>query len=101
MPTPGSSSLAQLVALAEQLVAAADREHDRAAVAPPRAARRAWSRHVLGHRDLVAVLAAAHVEEVVGRGVQRLADWPEAASSKPRPRHSQRARRTAMLPRSA
>src|SRR5581483_34427 len=66
-------ALAELVAVAEELVAAADgQEHgavrggrrDRLALGPP---------HVLGHQRLVAVLPAADVEQVVGRWVEALA----------------------------
>jgi kynurenine formamidase len=65
--------LAELVAVAEQLVAAADGEQH-SAVGDRRGERVALAiRHVGGDGALVAVLAAADVEEVVGAGVDRLA----------------------------
>ncbi len=72
-PEPGQALLAQLVAVAEQLVAAADGEQD-GSVVDRRRQRLALARdHVGGDGTLVAVLAAAEVEEVVGRGVDALA----------------------------
>ena len=71
MPRPGQPLLAELVAVAEQLVAAADGEQD-GAVVDGRGERLALGRdHVGGDRALVAVLAAADVEQVVGGGVER------------------------------
>src|SRR5918996_4489536 len=69
----GQLLVAQLVARAEQLVPAADREHDGSAVG--RGVERVALRghHVARHEHLVAVLAAAHVEEVVRVRVERLA----------------------------
>ena len=63
-----------LVGVAEQLVAAAHGEHHGAAVG--RAVEGVALRlgHVVGHGGLVAVLAAAHVEEVVRVRVERLAE---------------------------
>ena len=92
---------AELVRVAEQLVAAADGEHHRAAArgGVERVALRGL--HVVRDGDLVAILPAAHVDEVVRVRVEPLAErWRRHARS-PMPRHSQRARSTAMLPRSA
>ena len=64
-PDSGQLLVAELVAAAEQLVAAADRQ-DHGAVVGRRVERIALrGEHVAGDRHLVAVLAAAHVEEVV------------------------------------
>ena len=65
--------VAELVAVAEELIAAADGEHDGAV--PGRAGNRvALGRdHVCGHDLLVAVLAAADVDEVVRGGVETFA----------------------------
>ena len=69
---------------------------------PPRRARRAWSRSMSSATSsLVAVLAAADVDQVVGAGVEALAGAGGRRSSKPIPRHSQRRCRKRMLPRSA
>ena len=90
----GQLLAAELVGVAEQLVAAADRQHDRAA-AGRRVQRLALGRrHVVRHGDLVAVLAAAHVEEVVGVRVERLAaGWPRRARTRARATRSARAGR--------
>ena len=61
-----------LVGVAEQLVAAADGEHDGAAVRGRMEGVALCVRHVVGDRRLVAVLAAADVEEVMGVGVEWL-----------------------------
>ena len=69
---------------------------------PRRGARRAWSRPCrAATADLVAILAAAHVEEVVRVRVDRVARATPRRARSRCPRHSQRARSTAMLPRSA
>src|SRR6185437_9239937 len=70
---PGQRLLAQLVALAEQLVAAADGEEDCAVVDRLRKRRALGLDHVGGDGALVAVLAAADVEEVVRARIDRLA----------------------------
>src|SRR4029078_3960551 len=64
----------EAVGAPEQLIAAADAEHDR--VARRRALERValGGEQVLGAQALVAVLAAAEVEEVVGVGIERLAE---------------------------
>ena len=91
---------AQLVGVAEQLVAAADREDDAPALG--RGVQRVAldGRQVLRAQLLVTVLTAAEVEEVVGVRIDLVA---EAApdSSKPIPRHSQRRSSSSRLPRSA
>ncbi len=92
--------LAELVAVAEQLVAAADGEQGGAVVDRRRERLALAGDQVGGDHALVAVLAAADVDEVVGGGVDRLAD-PAPAWLKPIPRHSQRRCRKRMLPRSA
>ena len=68
-----ASPLAQLVGVAEQLVAAADGEHHGATLG--RRVKRVALRlgHVPGHGHLVAILAAAEVEEVVRGRVDRVA----------------------------
>ena len=72
-PRPAIRSLAELVAVPEELVAAADREHD-GAVGDRRRERLALApQHVPGDQALVAVLAAADVDQVVGAGVEALA----------------------------
>ena len=73
-PDAGQLLAAELVGVAEQLVAAADGEHDRAAVGRGVEGVALGGDHVVRDGDLVAVLAAAHVEEVVGVRVERLAE---------------------------
>ena len=97
----GDLVVAELVAVAEQLKAAADAEHDRAA------RRRRVQRVALGLDEvqraqaLVAVLAAAEVEEVVGVGVDRVAEaGGRHARSRSRATRSG-ARACSRLPRSA
>ena len=72
-PEPLDPLVAELVAVAEKLVAAAYREHH----GPVRHGRRepvALRRdHVGGHQPLVAILAAADVDQVVRRGVDPVA----------------------------
>jgi hypothetical protein len=64
-PQPRQLLLAELVAVAEQLIAAADRQQG-GAVVDRRGQRRPLGRdHVGRHHALVAVLAAADVEEIV------------------------------------
>ena len=92
--------LAELVAVAEQLIAAADREHDGAVVDRGRDRLALGLTHVRGDQLLVAVLAAADVEQVVRAG-SKLSPGPTSACSKSIPRHSQRRRKKSMLPRSA
>src|SRR6187200_621897 len=65
--------LAELVAVAEQLVAAADRQEDGAVVGRGGDRLLLAGDHVGGDGALVAVLAAADVEEIVGGRVDRLA----------------------------
>ena len=73
-PTPGQPLVAELVAVAEQLQAAADGEHDGAA-AGRGVQRVALDRgEVARAQRLVAVLPAADVEEVVRLGIDRVAD---------------------------
>ena len=73
MPSPGIDSLAELVAVAEQLVAAADGEQ-RGAVLDGGGDRVALgAQHVLGDEHLVAVLAAADVDQVVLGRVEAVA----------------------------
>ena len=72
---PGELLAVQLVRVAEQLIAAAHGQHDRTAVRRPVERLALGIGHVARDGDLVAVLAAAHVEEVVGVAVERL---PEA-----------------------
>ena len=92
-PTPGSRSSPELVAVAQQLQPAADREHDRAAV------RRGVQRVALDRREvaraqrLVAVLAAAEVEEVVRVGVDLVAD-ARAGAARSRARATRSGART-------
>ena len=100
-PEPGDPLVAELVAVAEQLVAAADGEHRGAVVDRGRERVALGREHVLGDQPLVAVLAAADVDQVVGAGVEALARARRPRSSNPIPRHSQRRRRKRMLPRSA
>ena len=87
--------------MAEELVAAADGEHGGAVADGGSSASRLVVDHVGGHHALVAVLAAADVEEVVSAGVEALARPGSRRSEKPIPRHSQRRCRKSMLPRSA
>ena len=91
---------AQRVGVPEQLVAAAHAEHERAARSGRVQTVALGLDQVLGAQALVAVLAAADVEEVVRVRVERLAQAAEA-SSKPIPRHAQRRSSTIRLPRSA
>ena len=58
-------------------------------------------REVLGAQHLVAILAAADVEEVVGVRVERRRRGRRRSSSKPMPRQSQRRSSSSRLPRSA
>ena len=70
---PGHELVAEGVGVAEQLIAAADRE-DHAPVAGGRVQRVALDvDEVLGAELLVAILAAAEVEEVVGARVDLVA----------------------------
>jgi len=86
--------------VAEQLVPAADRQHRRLA------GERRGDRVPLGLdqvvRDerLVAVLAAADVEQLVRLGIKR-SPGPAADRENPIPRQAQRRSSTAMFPRSA
>ncbi len=73
-PDPGQLLAAHLVVVAEQLVAAADGQHDGAAARGGVERVALGGGHVVGDRGLVAVLAAADVEEVVGVGVERVAE---------------------------
>ena len=92
-PDAGEPLVRQLVAVAEQLEPAADGEHDRAAVG------RGVQRVALDRREvaraqrLVAVLAAADVEEVVRVGVDRVAD-PRAGQLEADARATRSAART-------
>ena len=73
-PMPGQlGAVAVAVEAAEQLVAAADREDGRAARRPPRARRRAFAARSTRDERLLAVLAAADVEQVVRARPQRVA----------------------------
>ena len=73
-PTPGKPLTSEFVGVAEQLVAAADGE-DHLAGGGRGVQRVALDRReVLGAQRLVAVLAAADVEEVVGVGVELVAE---------------------------
>ena len=65
--------VAELVGVAEQLVAAADGEHRGAVVDRGRDRVALGREHVLGDHPLVAVLAAADVDQVVRVGVEALA----------------------------
>ena len=65
---------AHLVGVAQQLVAAAHGQHDRAAVGGAVEGVALRLGHVVGHGHLVAVLPAAHVEEVMSIRVERLAE---------------------------
>src|SRR3954451_12123826 len=71
-PEAGEAVLAELIAVAEQLIATADGEHGRAVVDRSREGLALGRLHVGGDRALVAVLAASDVEEIVGRGVDRV-----------------------------
>ena len=70
----GQPLVAELVAVAEQLVAAADAEDHRAALRGGVQRVALDGGEVLRAQRLVAVLAAAEVEEVVGVGVELLAE---------------------------
>ena len=88
------------IAAAEELVAAADGEQRRAAV-DRRLDRRALRDEVRRDQRLLAILAAADVEQVVLAGADLVADG-DRASPRARGRAAPRARaKTAMLPRSA
>ena len=95
------TSSAERVAVAEQLVAAADAEHERAAVGGGVQRLALGLDEVQRAEALVAVLAAAEVEEVVRVGVDGLAEARPAVSSKPIPRQAQRRSSMSRLPRSA
>ena len=73
-PDAGDALVAELVVVAEQLDAAADAEHDGAAAGRGVQRVALGLDEVLGAERLVAVLAAAEVEEVVGVGVDRVAE---------------------------
>ena len=66
-------ALAELVAVAEQLVAATDGEHDGAVADGGRERLALGLQHVGGDQLLVAVLAATDVDQVVRGGVEALA----------------------------
>ena len=72
-PRAGQLGPVEVVGVAEQLKAAADAEDHRAAGGRGVQGVALDRREVLGAERLVAVLAAAHVVEVVRVGVQRLA----------------------------
>ena len=86
------------VEAAEQLVAAADRE-ERGAARRPRRAARGLADEVGRDERLLAVLAAADVEEVDAAGTA--SPSPIAVTSSSWPRAAARAVSTAMFPRSA
>ena len=87
------------VEAAEQLVAAADGEHGGAVV--ERGAEGAGARREVGRDEgLLAILAAADVEEIVVARHERIAE-PDGANLEPCPRRAARQASTAMLPRSA
>jgi hypothetical protein len=92
--------VAERVGMPEQLQPAADGEDHGAAIR--RGVQRVAldGREVLRAQRLVAVLAAAEVEEVVGVG-STSSPSPAPASSKPIPRHAQRRSSISRLPRSA
>ena len=73
-PDPGHALVAQLVVVAEQLDAAADAQDDRAAVGGGVQRVALGVDQILRAELLVAVLAAAEVEEVVRVGVDRVAE---------------------------
>ena len=73
-PDAGQRLGAQLVGVAQQLVAAADREDDRAAGGGGVQRVALALGQVMGAQPLVAVLAAADVVEVGAVGVERLAE---------------------------
>ena len=77
-------SLPELVAVPEELVAAADREHDGAVVHRLRESGSLGRDEVARDDPLVAVLAASQIDEVMGPGVQRLA-WPGGDIREPEP----------------
>src|SRR5436190_11363812 len=70
---PRQAILAEPVAVAEQLVAPADREHGGAVLDGRRHCLPLALDHVGGNGDLVAVLPATEVDEVVGAGIEALA----------------------------
>ena len=98
-PDAGQSLAAHRVAVAEQLVSAADGEHDGAARRRGVQGVALGVDHVARAERLVAVLAAADVEQVVG--VSRVLASPIPRSSKPMPRQAQRRSSSSRLPRSA
>ena len=73
-PDPGDPLVAELVVVAEELVAAAHGEDDAAGVGRGVQRVALGVDHVLGAQRLVAVLGAADVEEVVRVGVDALAE---------------------------
>ena len=88
------------IAAPEQLIAAAHREHRRAAVEDCLPQRRRLRRKVLCHEELLAVLAAADVVEVVCAGDDRVGESERRhVELVTAPRSA--AGSTAMLPRSA
>ena len=91
-PTPAISLVAERVGVPEQLVAAAHAEHHRAARGRGVQPVALGLDQVLGAQALVAVLAAADVEQVVGVGVELLAEPARRDSSKPIPRQRSDAR---------
>src|SRR5262249_52311779 len=66
----GNRAVPELVAMAEQLVAAADGQHRGAVLHRGGDGIALAAQHVLGHESLVAVLAAADVDQVVLGGVE-------------------------------
>src|SRR6478736_5344830 len=72
-PETGDRSVAELVAMAEQLIAAADCEQGGAIVGGRGDCVALGPEHVLGHQDLVAILAAADVDQVVFGWIEPLA----------------------------
>ena len=90
----------QLIGAPQQLVAATDTEYD-CATRRGGVQRLALGRdQILGAEALVAILAAAEVEEVVGVAVGRLTQ-PAGVNRKLIPRQAQRRSSTSRLPRSA
>jgi hypothetical protein len=73
-PNPREPLVAELVRAPEQLIAAADGEHHRTMAGGGVQGIPLGGRHVVGDGDLVAILAAADVEEVMGVGLEALAD---------------------------
>ena len=95
-----SDAVAPAVPAPEQLVAAAHGEQRRAAV-DRLADRRALRGEIRRDQRLLAILAAADVEQVVRAGRERVAE-PDRLDDRARARAAQRgASSTAMLPRSA